>query len=77
MAGFVTVTAPSGIGTIRIRDRRRTRRAPRGAIVLAPRPTIQPARRSQRTIGWFTRDDARQFTMSFAAFFTAAMIFLG
>ncbi len=75
MAGLVSITAPSAIGTIRIRDRRRTRRAPAGAIVPAASAADWPSYRAPRA-SWFASDDVRQFMMSFAAFFTAAMIFL-
>lgn len=90
MARTLMIPAPSGIGTVRIRDRRRTRRPPRGAIVMERTTAWRsfdalPAHLRQpdavpaivKAPNWLTRDDLRHFTMSFAAFFTAAMIFLG
>lgn len=80
MASTIFIPAPSGIGTIRIRDRRRTRRPPTGAMSLSgetlhyPNNIPEPRTRSRPT--WLNSDDVRQFAMSFAAFFTAAMIFL-
>ncbi len=75
MSNTIFIPAPSGIGQIRIRDRRRTRRAPAGAIVPTASTTNWPSYRAPRA-SWFASDDVRQFMMSFAAFFTAAMIFL-
>lgn len=80
MASTIFIPAPSGIGTIRIRDRRRTRRPPTGALSLSgetPHQSTYVAEpRNWLLPGWLGGDDVRQFAMSFTAFFTAAMIFL-
>jgi hypothetical protein len=75
MSNTISIPAASGVGRIRIRDRRRTRRAPAGAIVV---PVAEPSRQDYRAPrrALLAHDDVRQFIMSFAAFFTAAMIFL-
>ena len=63
-----------GLTAIRLRDRRRVRRAPSGAIGFIVNDVRTVAKtRPDRLID---NDDVRQFLMSFAAFFTAAMIFL-
>lgn len=75
MNNTIFIPAPSGIGQIRIRDRRRTRRAPAGAILPTANTANWPRYRAPHS-AWFASEDVRQFMMSFAAFFTAAMIFL-
>ncbi len=75
MNNTVTIPAPSGVGQIRIRDRRRVRRAPAGAIVSQAYTTDWQDYRPARA-PLIAGDDVRQFMMSFVAFFTAAMIFL-
>ena len=75
MNNTVTIPAPSGVGQIRIRDRRRVRRAPAGAIVSRESPSDWQDYRPARA-PLIAGDDVRQFMMSFVAFFTAAMIFL-
>ncbi len=75
MNNTISIPAASGVGQIRIRDRRRVRRAPAGAIVPQTNSADWQAYRPARA-RLIANDDVRQFMMSFVAFFTAAMIFL-
>lgn len=76
MSNTISIPAPSGVGHIRIRDRRRVRRAPVGAIVPDGNAHEWQTYRAPRAASFRAGEDIRQFMMSFTAFFTAAMIFL-
>lgn len=76
MSNTISIPAPSGVGQIRIRDRRRIRRAPAGAIMPDGNAQDWQTYRAPRAASFLAGEDISQFMMSFTAFFTAAMIFL-
>jgi len=64
----------ASVATTRLRDRRRFRRSPRGAIQFSvPELSLLILKRSHALL---ENPDVRQFATSFAGFFTATMIFL-